>query len=225
MKFTFYGHSCFAIEINGKKLLFDPFISGNELASHIDITSLSADYIFVSHGHADHTADLVNIALNTGAMVVSNFEIITWAQGKGVTNVHPMNFGTKTFDFGTVTFFHAQHSSSFEDGSYAGNPGGFIIATEKGNFYYSGDTGLMLDMQLVPHFAKPDWAVLPVGGNFTMDINDAIKASDFITCNNIIGVHFDTFGYIKIDKTAALEMFEKAGKKLLLPKIGVAYEL
>lgn len=226
MKFTYYGHSCFLIETGGKKFLFDPFISGNELAMDVDVNAVEADYILISHGHADHTADLVKIALNTGALVISNYEIVSWVQGKGVTNVHPMNYGSKKFDFGTLTFFQAMHSSSFEDGSYAGNPGGFILeGITGGNFYYSGDTSLMLDMQLVPFYAKPDVAIFPIGGNFTMDASAAIKAAEMVQCDNIVGVHFDTFGYIVIEHQATIDLFAKAGKKLLLPQIGKSYEV
>ncbi|MGJ7033913.1 metal-dependent hydrolase [Niabella hirudinis] len=223
MKFTFYGQSCFLIEINEKKFLFDPFITGNELAKNIDVHSIEADYILVSHGHGDHTADLIPIARRTGALVISNFEIISWLQQQGIVNVHPMNFGSYDFDFGTLTYMQAQHSSSFSDGSYAGAAGGFILASPHHNFYYSGDTSLMLDMQLVPHYAAIDTAILPIGGNFTMNPRDAVKASDFIGCNNIIGVHFDTFGYIKIDHAAATRLFTEAGKKLLIPEIGRTY--
>ncbi|WP_300597481.1 metal-dependent hydrolase [Niabella sp.] len=225
MKFTFYGQSCFLIEINGKKFLFDPFITGNELAKNIHIETIEADYILVSHGHGDHTADLIPIAKRTGALVISNFEIISWLQQQGLSNVHPMNFGSYDFDFGTLTYMQAQHSSSFPDGSYAGAAGGFIFASPQYNFYYSGDTSLMLDMQLVPHYAKIETAILPIGGNFTMNARDAIKASDFIQCNNIIGVHFDTFGYIKIDHQKTQELFAAAGKKILLPEIGRSYSL
>ncbi|MCD2425757.1 metal-dependent hydrolase [Niabella pedocola] len=225
MKFTFYGQSCFLIEINGKKFLFDPFITGNELAKNIDIHTIEADYILVSHGHGDHTADLIPIARRTGALVISNFEIISWLQQQGINHVHPMNFGSYDFDFGTLTYMQALHSSSFPDGSYAGAAGGFIFASPRYNFYYSGDTSLMLDMQLVPHYATIDTAILPIGGNFTMNVRDAVKASDFIQCNQIIGVHFDTFGYIKIDHAAAVNLFKEAGKTLLIPEIGHSYDV
>ena len=153
MKFTFYGHACFAIETNGKKLLFDPFITGNELAKDIDINKIEADYILVSHGHGDHVADLVSIAKRTGAMVIAAFEIVEWVQKQGVTNAHPMNFGPYNFDFGKLHFLPAWHSSVMPDGVYGGNPGGFLVHGAEKKFYYSGDTCLMMDMQLIPRYA------------------------------------------------------------------------
>jgi L-ascorbate metabolism protein UlaG (beta-lactamase superfamily) len=221
MKYTYYGHSCFVVEIKGKKILFDPFITHNELAAKVDIDAITADYIFVSHGHDDHVADLVTLARRTNATVVSNFEITIWAGKLGIEKVHPMNTGGKwQFEFGTVKCVTAHHSSGLPDGSYGGNPMGFIFTTEEGNFYYSGDTALTLDMQLVPRYATLDYAVLPIGDNFTMGIDDAITAAGFIKCKKIIGVHYDTFGYIKIDKTEAQQKFDAAGLELLLPEIG-----
>lgn len=224
MNFTYYGHACFSIEIAGKHLLFDPFISGNPLAKDIDINSIKADYILVSHGHADHVADLLTIANNTNATVICAAEIADWVNNQGYSNVHPMNFGSRDFDFGTVSFVPAAHSSGLPDGSYGGNPGGFIVRTAEKNFYYSGDTSLTMEMQLVPHYAKIDVAILPIGGNFTMDYRDAIKATEFIQCKNVIGVHFDTFGYIVIDHTKVTKAFDAAGIQLTLPIIGATFE-
>lgn len=220
MKFTYYGHSCFCVETNGIKLLFDPFIRGNELAKGIDVDSIQCDYILASHGHGDHLADLPEIALRTGAKVIGAYEVITWAGEQGITNGHPMNFGPARFGFGKLHFVPAWHSSSLPNGAYGGNPGGFLVHGEQGRFYYSGDTCLMTDMQLLPRYGKIDFAILPVGGNFTMDAADALIASDFIQCDKIIGVHFDTFGYIKIDHQEATELFKAVGKELILPVIG-----
>lgn len=226
MKFTFYGHACFAIETGGKKLLFDPFISGNELAAGIvDIEKIEADYILISHGHLDHIADLVSIAQRTNAKVIAAAEIAGWAEKNGLNNVHPMNFGSATFDFGKLHFVPAAHSSGLPDGSYGGNPGGFLVHGTEKKFYYSGDTCVTMDMKLIPMYAKLDFAILPVGGNFTMDAEDAVIAADFIQCDKIIGVHFDTFGYIKIDHSAAKETFRSAGKELILPQIGESIEI
>jgi L-ascorbate metabolism protein UlaG (beta-lactamase superfamily) len=225
MKFTYYGHACFGIETAGKKLLFDPFVTGNELAKNIKVDEIEADFILVSHGHGDHVGDLVSIAKRTEATVIGAYEVATWAQKQGVKNVHPMNFGPFRFEFGKLHFLPAWHSSQLPDGSYGGNPGGFLVHGEEKKFYYSGDTSLMMDMQLVPRYAKLDFAILPIGGNFTMDVDDALIAAEFIKCDKIIGVHFDTFGYIKIDKEEAKKKFKAAGKELILPEIGATIEL
>lgn len=221
MQFTYYGQSCFSVQVGGKNILFDPFITGNPLAKDIDVNSIKADYILVSHGHGDHVTDLVAIAQRTNAVVVAAYEITEWVQKQGISNVHPMNFGgKKEFDFGTVKYVQALHSSVLPDGTYGGNPGGFVVSTNEGNFYYAGDTALTLDMQLVPRYAKLDFAILPVGDNFTMGIEDAIIAAEFIQCGKIIGVHFDTNPYIKIDHEASIKQFKDAGLELTLPKIG-----
>jgi L-ascorbate metabolism protein UlaG (beta-lactamase superfamily) len=226
MQLTFYGHACFSVVVNGKTFLFDPFITDNELAKAIDVDSLQPDYIFLSHGHADHIADCISIAQRTGCKVVANWEIHEWLNKNGVSNTHPMNTGGKwSFDFGTVKCTAAQHSSSLPDGSYGGNPMGFIFITSQGNFYYSGDTALTLDMQLIPKWAKLDAAILPIGDNFTMDVADAIIAADFVQVDKVVGVHYNTFGFIQIDTQKAIADFAAAGKTLLLPAIGESVDI
>jgi L-ascorbate metabolism protein UlaG (beta-lactamase superfamily) len=221
MKLTYYGHSCFLIEVNNKKILFDPFISPNELAKDIDINQIQCDYIAVSHGHFDHIADAVTIAKNTNATIICAYELYEWFQKQGLTNFRPMNTGGKwTSDFGTVKCVAAVHSSCLPDGTYGANPMGFVFNTNDGDFYYSGDSALTLDMQLIPRWAKLKFAVLPIGDNFTMDIDDAIAAADFAQCNKVIGVHYDTFGFIKINHEEAIAQFAKAGKELILLNIG-----
>lgn len=221
MKITYYGHSCFGVEINGKHLLFDPFITPNPLAEKIDIESVKADYILISHGHYDHIADAADIAKRTGATVVCAYEIHEWLQKQGVKSTHPMNTGGKwLFDFGKVKCVAAVHSSSLPDGTYGGNPMGFIIESDKGNFYYAGDTALTYDMKLIGEYRKIDFAFLPIGDNFTMGVDNAIIAADFIQCPNIVGMHYDTFGYIKVNHEEAVEKFKRNGKKLTLMNIG-----
>jgi L-ascorbate metabolism protein UlaG (beta-lactamase superfamily) len=221
MKFTFYGHACFLVECGGKKLLFDPFITQNELAKDIDITAVEADYILLSHGHFDHIADAVALTKSTGAKVICSWEIYEWLGKQGLTNIHPMNLGGQwAFDFGTVKCVAARHSSGLPDGSYGGPAMGFIVTPPEGAFYYSGDTALTMDMQLIPLWAKLNFAVLPVGDNFTMGIDDAARAAAMIDCNTIIGVHYETFGYIKINHPNAKERFAADGRTLLLPAIG-----
>lgn len=221
MKLTYYGHACFGVEVNGKHLLFDPFISPNELAQGIDIDQIPADYILISHGHEDHIADAINIANRTGATVVSNYEIVVWLGQQGIENGHPMNHGGSwAFDFGKVTYTNAVHSSVLPDGTYGGNPGGFIIESSEGNFYYAGDTALTMDMKLIGDYKSLDFALLPIGDNFTMGVDDAVVCAEFIQCNKIIGMHFDTFGYIKIDHDEAKQKFQNKGKELALLSIG-----
>lgn len=227
MNLTYYGHSCFSVIVKGKKLLFDPFITYNELANNIvDVDQIEADFILVSHGHADHIADCVRIADRTGAQVICSWEVGEWLQKQGIANVHQMNTGGK-WDFGafTVKCVVAQHSSGLPDGSYGGNPMGFIIYTDDGNFYYSGDTALTLDMQLIPRWAKLNFAVLPIGDNFTLDAADAAECARMVNCRTVVGVHYDTFGYIKIDHPAAIKTFADAGATLKLVKIGDTIDL
>jgi L-ascorbate metabolism protein UlaG (beta-lactamase superfamily) len=225
MQFTYYGQSCFAVEMGGKRVLFDPFITPNELAGHIRLEDVKADYILLSHGHADHVADCVTLAKQNGAIVVGSFEVVNWMAKQGVENIHPMNTGGKwKFDFGTVKCTTAHHSSEMPDGSYGGNPMGFIVSGEN-SFYYSGDTALTMDMQLVPRWAQLHFAVLPIGDNFTMGYEDAIIAAELIQCKNIVGVHYDTFGYIKIDHEHVKRAFADAGLNLFLPAIGDTIEL
>jgi L-ascorbate metabolism protein UlaG (beta-lactamase superfamily) len=226
MKLTYYGQSCFSVEVKGINVLFDPFITPNELAKNIRLEDIKADYILVSHGHADHVADCVMLAKQNNATVIGSFEVTGWMNAHGVEKFHPMNTGGKwQFDFGTVKCTNAIHSSSMPDGSYGGNPMGFIINTADTTFYYSGDTALTMDLQLIPRWGQPHFAVLPIGDNFTMGYEDAIAAAEMIQCKNIIGVHYDTFGYIKIDHEKVKKAFTDAGLTLYLPAIGESIEL
>ena len=225
MKFTYYGHSCFCVEVKGKKLLFDPFISPNELANGIDVNKVEADYILISHGHEDHIADCVSIAKRTGALVICNFEIYLWLKQQGVEQLHPMNTGgKKAFDFGTVKCVTAVHSSSLPDGSDGGNPMGFVIMANK-NFYYSGDTALTLDMQLIPQGSPISFCILPIGDNFTMGYEDAARAAHMFSSHTVVGVHYNTFPYIVIDTVKATDYFKHNGLDLKLPAIGETIEL
>jgi L-ascorbate metabolism protein UlaG (beta-lactamase superfamily) len=219
MKVTYYGHACFAAQVAGETLLFDPFITGNELAKGIDVKTVPADYILISHGHGDHVGDAADIARRTGATIVSNFEVTVWFGKQGLTRTHPLNHGGGCrFDFGRVKLVNAIHSSSLPDGAYGGNPGGFVIESDEGNFYYSGDTALTMDMKLIGESTRLAFAALCIGDNFTMGVEDAIKAADFVHCNEVLGLHFNTFPPIKIDTAAAVARFKAAHKNLhLLP--------
>jgi L-ascorbate metabolism protein UlaG (beta-lactamase superfamily) len=226
MKLTFYGHATFSIEFGGKTILFDPFFSGNPAVKNVNIDKIKADYIFLTHGHGDHTGDVLAIAKNTGAVCVAAAEIAGWLGKNGVEKVHPVNHGgPSTFDFGKARAVNAIHSSSLSDGSYAGNPLGFVFTTSAGNFYVAGDTALTMDMQLIPLWAKLDFSVMPIGGNYTMDVADAIHAADFVKCGKVVGIHYNTWPIIGIDTEKAKADFTAAGKKLLLPGSGETIEL
>jgi len=227
MRVTYYGHSCFGLEAKGKHILLDPFISPNELSKgKVSAEDVPADYMLITHGHEDHVADAVAIAKRTGAQVISSFEITTWLNGKGIENTHPMNIGgSVVLPFGKIKYVTAIHSSVLPDGTYGGNPGGFVINFGDLCIYYAGDTALTLDMQLIDREFDIDHAFLPIGDNFTMGVDDAIVAAQFVKCKSVIGMHYDTFPYIKIDHEEAKAKFEDAGANLTLMKIGETIEL
>lgn len=226
MKVTYYGHSCFAAQVANRTLLFDPFITGNELARAVEVTKLPADYILISHGHADHLADAADIARRTGATLVSNYEITLWFGRQGISRTHALNHGGGwRFDFGRVKFVHACHSSSLPDGTYGGNPGGFVVESADGNFYYSGDTALTMDMKLIGESTPLRFAVLCLGDNFTMGVDDALRAAEFVQCREILGCHYNTFPPIQIDTASARAKFKAAGRNLHLLAPGESLNL
>lgn len=220
MKITFLGHASLQIEVAGKTIIVGPFISENDLAKYIDVSKLKADYILITHAHQDHILDVETIVKNTDAKIVSNYEIVTHYGNKGFDG-HPMNHGGSwQFDFGKLTYTIAVHTSSFPDGSYGGQPGGFILETKEGTIYIAGDTALTMDMKLIPMQCKLDLAILPIGDNFTMGIESAVIASDFVQCDKVLGYHYDTFGYIEINHERAIQQFSDKGKTLHLLGIG-----
>lgn len=225
MKAISYGHACIELQLEKTTLLFDPFITPNKLASHIDIQQIKPRYILLSHGHEDHIADLFEIQKNAKSTVICIAEIAYWLDGKGINQVHGMNIGgAYNFDFGRVKMVNAIHSSSLPDGSYGGNPAGYIIYADGKTIYFAGDTALTYDMKLLAE-ENVDWAFLPIGDNFTMGVEDAIKAAGFINCKNIIGIHYNTFPPIQINEQEAMEKFEKAGLNLQLLPVGHGIDL
>ena len=225
MRITYYGHSSFLVEFGGKRLLIDPFISFNPLAKHLDIHAIQCDYILLSHAHEDHMTDVEEIAVENSAKVISSYEIVTWYAKKEVAG-HPMNLGGKwAFDFGTVKMVHAAHSSMFPSGEYGGPSAGFVIWNDTSCLYFAGDTALTMDMKLLPLTCPTiDVAIFPLGDNFTMGYKDAIIASDFIGCDQIVGCHYDSFDMIKLDHNAAKSAFHTRGKSLDLLNIGESKE-
>lgn len=220
MDITFFGQNSFQIDIDDTTIIVDPFISGNPLSKDlVAINSLNADYILLTHAHQDHVLDAEAIANNTGAVIVSNYEIAMYYEAKGL-KVHPMNHGGKwNFDFGELKYVNAVHTSTFADGTNGGQAGGFVLSTHDRCIYIAGDTALTMDMQLIPMSYTLDLAILPIGDNFTMGIDDAVIAAEFVACDQILGCHYDTFGYIKIDHEDAVKAFAAKNKKLHLLEI------
>lgn len=227
MKAIYYGHSTIAVQSNGSEILFDPFITPNEKAKHIDIQELKPDYIFLSHCHGDHVADLPAIQKNSNAEVVCIVETGAWVGKQGVSEdkITAMNIGgTIKTSFGTAKMVYALHTNSSPDGNYAGLPAGYVLNTDNKKIYFAGDTALNMEMQLLAE-ENLDWALLPIGGFFTMDVDDAVKAAKMINCKNIIGIHFNTFPPIAINEEEAIKSFADAGLNLHLLKIGESIDL
>ncbi len=208
LKVTWYSHACFLIETGKARLLVDPFITGNPL-SPVKADEIQTDYILVSHGHGDHVGDSVSIAKRTGAMVISNYEIQDWMVRQGVDNVHPQHIGGG-FDYpwGRVKLTIAQHGSVLPDGSYGGNPCGFLFYIDGKKIYHACDTGLFYDMKLIGEEGV-DLAILPIGDNFTMGPDDALRAVKLIEPRRVVPIHYDTFDVIKQDPKAWAERVEK----------------
>lgn len=222
MKIRYFGHACVQLEMDGTLVLFDPFITGNPLAGHIDIMQVQADYILISHAHADHVGDLELIQKTTQAQVVAVVETADWAESIGVPQekIVGMNFGGTMFTtFGKAKMVYALHTNATPDGGYGGQPVGYVLEGAGKRVYFAGDTALTLEMKLLADDPL-DLAFLPIGDFFTMGVEDAIKAAKFIQCNHIIGIHYDTFPPIKIDKAEAIAKFGEAGIHLELMEIG-----
>jgi L-ascorbate metabolism protein UlaG (beta-lactamase superfamily) len=208
IRLTWYSHACVLIQTGDKRLLVDPFISGNPLAP-IKADQIAADYIFVSHGHGDHLGDTVEIAKRTGATVISNFEIHNWLANQGLQNLHPQHIGGGfNYPWGRVKLTIAQHGSGLPDGSYGGSPCGFLFYIEGKRIYHACDTGLFYDMKLIGEEGI-DLAILPIGDNFTMGPDDALRAVKLIDPRQILPIHYDTFDVIKQDAAAWKVRVEK----------------
>lgn len=224
-KITWYGHAALGLESEGYRILVDPFFTDNPSAS-TRADQVEADYILVSHGHGDHVGDTVSIAKRCGATVISNFEIATWLGNQGV-KVHPQHLGGGFHHpFGYLKLTLALHGSALPDGSYGGNPAGFLLTTKAGEkIYMACDTGLFGDMRLIGEEGL-DLAVLPIGDNFTMGPEDALRALRLLQPRFVIPIHYNTWELIQQDVTAWAKRVEAEGHtRVSLLKPGESFSL
>jgi L-ascorbate metabolism protein UlaG (beta-lactamase superfamily) len=222
MKLTYFGHSAFQIETNGTTLLFDPFITGNKHTEGVVTPGdLNPDVILLTHAHGDHWGDTARIAERTGALVVGNFEITQYiGQQHGHERVQPMNTGGAwQFDWGRVTQTYARHSSSFPDGTYGGNPNGYLLQLEGKTVYNLGDTCPFAEMAWVGEDHDVDVALMPIGDCFTMGPEEAVRAARMIKPALSLPLHYDTFPYIEVDTGHWATLMKEAGfaTKVLRP--------
>ena len=218
----YYGQSCVEFDVDGTKILIDPFIRYNPLAQGVDISVIRPDYIFLSHGHQDHVADMLPIQKQSQAKVAAVVETAEWVRRQGVDEESVIEFnlgGTLQLPFGRVKMVYAAHSNSTPDGAYGGFPVGFVFFLAGQTIYFSGDTALTMEMKLLERY-KIDWAFLRIGCHYTMDAEDAALATTFMNCKKVIGVHYDTFPPIQIDKEQAKKAFAEVNAELTLLDIG-----
>lgn len=226
MKIKFLGQNCFLFTYNGKNILSDPFYNFQKEQSGFEISAQKIDYVLITHAHGDHVADVKEVLeQHPDAVVIGQPEICGYF---GHPNSIDINFGgSAKFDDMKISMVPAHHTSSFPDGTYGGQPAGYIFRFQGRNVYFAGDTGVMADMAYFPQlFGEINLAILPIGGHYTMCARKAaFAASDLLKCKKVIGCHFDTFPPIKINHENAMTEFETKGVELLLPHIGQEFDL
>ncbi len=224
---TSHGHATFTLDTGEHNLVIDPFFAPNNPAADIEVSAAQADFILITHGHGDHVADAVELAKNTGATCISNFEIQEWLVNQGIEKVHPLHIGGGNhFDFGHLKLTIAHHGSMLPDGSNGGNPAGLLITLKDGKrIYIAGDTALTYDMKLIGESGGVDLAVLPIGDNFTMGPDDAVMAAEFCGARHVIPCHYNTWPLIEQDAQAfADDLMNKTGTSSTSLKTGESYQ-
>lgn len=228
MKLTYLSHSCALIQTESHAILIDPFLTGNDLAP-ISSDDVPCDFIILTHGHDDHVGDTAAIARRTGATIISNFEIASYFERQGFTTHGLGHGGGWTFPFGRVKLTIAHHSSSYPDAEgnlrYMGNPAGVILTIDGRNIYHAGDTCVFLDMELIGRMHPLELALLPIGDNFTMGIEEAAEAARLLKPRMIVPVHYNTFDLIKADPEELATRLDGTDTRVVALKPGEALEL
>ena len=220
---TFFGHSCFFLEDGENRLIIDPFITGNPQAI-IKPEEVKVNYILLTHAHGDHLGDAVEISKRNKALIIAPFELANYCQDQGC-EVHPMHIGgAHNFPFGRVKLTIAHHGSALPDGGYGGNPCGLLITMSGKTFFHPGDTGLFYDMKLIGEMNDIELAVLPIGDNFTMGIDDAVKAVEFLKPKSVIPMHFKTFDVIDTDPEEFVRRVVDMEVNSVVLKVGESFE-
>lgn len=222
-KLTYLSHSAFIIEGQNGTVVIDPYLTDNPLAT-AKPADITVDYVLLTHGHGDHVGDTIEIAKNNNATVVATYELANWCQAKGA-KVHHMNIGgAHNFPFGRVKYTIAHHGSSTPDGAYMGQPAGLLITMDGKTLYHAGDTALFLDMKLIGEMNHLDLAILPIGDNFTMGIDDAAKAAEFLRAKLYVPMHFNTFEAIEVNPQEFIHKLEIHGQRGRVMDIGETIE-
>lgn len=199
IKIRWHGHATFSVDVDDTKLIIDPFLKGNSPVAQISADEIDVDYILLTHGHGDHVADAIPLAERCGATIIANFEICNWFNSKGIEKTHSQHIGGGfNHPFGHVKLTPAWHGSSMPDGSYGGMPGGLLLTLGEKKIYFAGDTALFSDMALIGRWGL-DVAVLPIGDNFTMGVDDSVEAVKLLQPQAVIPCHYNTFGLIAVD--------------------------
>jgi L-ascorbate metabolism protein UlaG (beta-lactamase superfamily) len=222
-KLTYLSHSAWLVESGGFTIVVDPFLDGNPTAT-VKPAEIDANYIIVTHAHGDHLGDAIPMAKASNGTIITNFEISNYCAAQGA-NSHPMHIGgSHMFPFGKVKLTHALHGSSFPDGSYGGNPAGIVFNVEGKNIYHTGDTGLFSDMKLIGELDKIDIMLVNIGDNFTMGVDDALKAVEFVQPKMVIPMHFKTFDIIDVEPDEFVKKLIEKGFNGLVLKPNESFE-